>query len=144
MMCWIYPEAGNEKGLVDMLSKGDHHVLQTNNNKTLSFFAGGWGRGDITVDLPANWKQQWHHLAGVCKGDMLWLYIDGRLSGTAKVQGTVNLSADSKWEIGRNEEFPSERIFHGFMDQIKVYEQALTAEEISSIVAEEKNSHGGR
>jgi putative alpha-1,2-mannosidase len=144
MMCWVYPEAGNEKGLVDMLSKGDHHVLQTNNNKTLSFFAGGWGRGDITVDLPANWKQQWHHLAGVCKGDMLWLYIDGRLSGTAKVEGTVNLSADSKWQIGRNEEFPSERIFHGFMDHIKVYEQALTAEEISSIVAEEKNSHGGR
>jgi putative alpha-1,2-mannosidase len=139
MMCWVYPE-GNEKGLVDLFSKGDHHVLQTNNNRTLTFFAGGWGRGDVTVDLPADWKQQWHHLAGVCKGDMLWLYIDGKLSGTAKVDGAVNLSADNKWEIGRNEEFPSERVFHGYIDRVKVYGQALKAEEISSIVNSEKDA----
>jgi len=134
MMCWVYPEEGNEHGLVDMFTKGDHHVLQTNNGRTLTFFAGGWGRGDITIDLPANWKQQWHHLAGVCKGDMLWLYVDGKLSGSAKVDGSVNLSADSKWEIGRNEEFPSERVFHGYIDQVKVYEQALTAAEVSSVM----------
>lgn len=138
MMCWVYPEDGNEKGLVDMFSKGDHHVLQTNDNKTLSFFAGGWGRGDVTIALPANWKQQWHHLAGVCEGDMLWLYIDGQLNGTAKVDGAVNLSADSRWQIGRNEEFPSERIFHGYIDQVKVYAQPLTAGEISSLVTAEK------
>ncbi|SEB04741.1 GH92 family glycosyl hydrolase [Pedobacter hartonius] len=134
MMCWVYPAAGNDKGLIDMLTKGDHHVLQTNNGKTLTFFAGGWGRGDITIDLPEKWKEQWHHLAGVCKGDMLWLYVDGKLSGSAKVDGTVNLSADSKWEIGRNEEFPSERVFQGYIDQVKVYEQALTAEEVSAVM----------
>jgi len=133
MMAWVYPR-GDERGLIDMLTKGDHHVLQTNNNKTLTFFAGGWGRGDCTVNLPADWKNQWHHIAGVCKGDMLWLYIDGKLAGTANVDGSVNLSVDSKWQIGRNEEFPSERVFHGYMDNVKVYEQPLTAAEISRIV----------
>jgi len=136
MMGWVHPQ-GEEHGLVDMITKGDHHVLQTNNNKTLTFFAGGWGRGDCTIDLPPDWKNQWHHIAGVCKGDMLWLYVDGKLAGSARVDGAVNLSVDSKWEMGRNEEFPSERIFHGYMDKVKVYAQPLSAAEISKIVAAE-------
>ncbi len=137
MMAWVFPKGG-EPGLVDLLTKGDHHVLQTNDNKTLTFFAGGWGRGDCTVDLPENWKDEWHHIAGVCKADMLWLYIDGALAGSAKVDGTVNLSVNSRWEVGRNEEFPSERVFHGFMDRIKVFAQPLGSVEIAKIVNAEK------
>jgi putative alpha-1,2-mannosidase len=132
MMAWVYPK-GEETGLVDMLTKGDSHVLQMMNNKTLTFFAGGWGRGDCTVNLPANWKQQWHHIAGVCKGDILSVYIDGKLSGTSKVEGAVNLSIGNKWQIGRNEEFPSERIFHGYIDGVKVFEEALSADEIQAV-----------
>lgn len=137
MMAWVKPEA-EEKGLVDLLTKGDSHVLQTGDNKTLTFFAGGWGRGDLTVKLPENWKQQWHHIAGVCQGDVLWLYIDGKLSATSKVDGTVNLSVNNTWQIGRNEEFPSERIFHGYMDKVKIYEQALSADDIAVIVNRER------
>jgi len=137
MMAWVYPQA-NEKGLIDMLTKGDSHVLQTNNNQTLTFFAGGWGRGDCTVKLPANWKREWHHIAGTCKGDLLSVYIDGKLAGTSTVDGIVNLSQDSQWQIGRNEEFPSERIFHGYIDKVKVYEEALSPQEISSMATDEK------
>ncbi|MDB4919700.1 GH92 family glycosyl hydrolase [Mucilaginibacter sp.] len=137
MMAWVYPK-GNETGLVDLLTKGDSHVLQMMNNKTLTFFAGGWGRGDCTVNLPANWKQQWHHIAGVCKGDILSVYIDGKLSGTSKVEGIVNLSIGNKWQIGRNEEFPSERVFHGYMDGVKVFEEALSAKEIQVVFTKEE------
>ena len=137
MMAWVYPK-GEASGLVDILTKGDHHVLQTNDNRTLTFFAGGWGRGDCTITLPQNWKNQWHHIAGVCKGDMLWLYIDGKLAGSAKVDGSVNLSVNSNWQIGRNEEFPSERVFHGAMDLVKVYEQPLTPEEIAVLFDTER------
>jgi hypothetical protein len=137
MMTWVYPK-GDETGLVDMLTKGDSHVLQMMNNKTLTFFAGGWGRGDCTVNLPPNWKQQWHHIAGVCKGDILYVYIDGKLSGISKVEGIVNLSIGNKWQIGRNEEFPSERVFHGYMDSIKVFEEALSADEIRDVFMKEE------
>jgi putative alpha-1,2-mannosidase len=137
MMTWVYPEE-NGSGLTDMLTKGDSHVLQTSDQKTLTFFAGGWGRGDCTVNLPSNWKNQWHHIAGVCKGDILSVYIDGHLAGTSKVDGTVNLSNTSKWQIGRNEEFPSERVFHGKMDKIKVYEQPLSADDVTALFNREK------
>jgi len=136
MMTWVYPN-GEENGLVDMLTKGDTHVLQMSDNKTLTFFAGGWGRGDCTVKLPDNWKKHWHHIAGVCDGNTLFVYIDGKLSGSAVVEGPVNLSVANKWQIGRNEEFPSERVFHGYMDKIKVYAQPLSATEIESIFNKE-------
>ncbi|WPU91407.1 GH92 family glycosyl hydrolase [Mucilaginibacter sabulilitoris] len=137
MMAWVYPQ-GEERGLVDMLTKGDTHVLQMSSNKTLTFFAGGWGRGDCTVNLPADWKQHWHHIAGVCNGNLLSVYIDGKLAGTSTVEGPVNLSVANKWQIGRNEEFPSERVFHGYMDNVKIYEQPLPAPEIMEIFTKEQ------
>ncbi|WP_158642878.1 GH92 family glycosyl hydrolase [Mucilaginibacter ginsenosidivorax] len=137
MMGWVYP-TGNEKGLVDMITKGDSHVLQVSDHQTLTFFAGGWGRGDCTVNLPANWNNQWHHIAGVCTGNTLYLYIDGALAGTTVMETTVNLSVTNKWTLGRNEEFPSERIFHGYMDKVKVYQAALSADEVLQIVKNEQ------
>jgi hypothetical protein len=132
MMAWIYPTGGRDSGLVDMVTKGDSHVLQTENGKTLTFFAGGWGRGDITIPLPANWKNHWHHIAGVCYGDSLKLYIDGTLKGTSQLSDNVNLSGINKWTLGRNEEFPSVRIFNGYIDNVKIFAAPLNEKEIGS------------
>jgi len=133
MMAWVYP-MGNERGLIDMVTKGDSHVLQTENGKTLTFFAGGWGRGDVTVPVPDNWKDHWHHIAGVCYGDSLKLYIDGQLKGTTIVSDNVNLSGINKWTLGRNEEFPSARIFNGYMDKVKVFAAPLSEKEIHEVM----------
>ncbi|GAA3919394.1 hypothetical protein GCM10022209_10300 [Chitinophaga oryziterrae] len=133
MMAWVYP-IGHDKGLIDMVTKGDSHVLQTENGKTLTFFAGGWGRGDVTVPVPDNWKDHWHHIAGVCYGDSLKLYIDGQLKGTTIVSDNVNLSGINKWTLGRNEEFPSARIFNGYMDKVKVFAAPLSEKEINEVM----------
>ncbi|MFW0716384.1 GH92 family glycosyl hydrolase [Pedobacter sp. N23S346] len=140
MMAWVYP-TGDEKGLTDILTKGDSHVIQTTDNKTLTFFASGWGRGDCTIKLPADWKNKWHHVAGVCEGDLLTVYLDGKPAGSTKVDGIANLSNTSRWQIGRNEEFPSERIFHGQMDQIKIYSQPLLAKDIEDLFEMEKGRY---
>jgi putative alpha-1,2-mannosidase len=110
-----------QTGLVDIFSKGDNHVLQLVDGKSLSFFAGGWGRGDITVPLPDNWLRQWHHITGVCDNEGLKLYIDGELKGTTKLETPVSLSNGNKWTLGRNEEFPGTRIFKGYLKDAKVY-----------------------
>lgn len=138
MMGWVYP-TGNEKGLVDIITKGDSHVLQVTDQKTLTFFAGGWGRGDCTVKLPTDWRDHWHHIAGVCSGKKLELYIDGVLSGTTELEQSADLSNTSKWVLGRNEEFPGERIFHGRLDKVKVYKASLTATEVETIFKQERH-----
>jgi putative alpha-1,2-mannosidase len=132
MMIRVLPATAS-RGLVDIFTKGDNHVLQIKDGKTLTFFAGGWGRGDCTVDLPDDWIGHWHHLAGVCTGHELRLYIDGRLAGKSTADGVVNLSVTNKWVLGRNEEFPGERIFHGRVRDARVYAAALTEEEIRAL-----------
>jgi hypothetical protein len=139
MMLWVFP-IGKNDGLVDLFTKGDYHVLQVGGNKQLTFFAGGWGRGECTAPLPANWFNNWHHIAGVCDGNFFRLYIDGLLKGTIRVQDHVNLSAPNKWSIGRNEEFPGQRIFDGYMDHIKIFAAPLSVSEILNIVNKEKMS----
>lgn len=129
MMAWIYASE-KDNGNVDIFTKGDNHVFQTSGNKSLGFFAGGWGRGDCTVQLPTNWVKQWHHIAGVCAGNQLMLYIDGKLAGSSTLSSTENLSVANEWNLGRNEEFPGERIFHGHIDRVKVFAAALNAEEV--------------
>jgi hypothetical protein len=137
MMTWVYPTAV-EGGLTDIFTKGDTNVLQVTGGKSLAFFAGGWGRGDCTVDLPSDWFEHWHHIAGVCNGKMLYVYIDGVLKGTAITDQTANLSVNNKWMLGRNEEFPSERIFHGYINNAKIFKEALSAEEIFTVFNNEK------
>jgi putative alpha-1,2-mannosidase len=137
MMLWVFP-IGKNDGLVDLFTKGDYHVLQVAGNKQLTFFAGGWGRGECTAPLPANWFNNWHHIAGVCDGNYFKLYIDGVLKGITRLQDHINLSAPNKWTIGRNEEFPGQRIFDGYMDHIKIFAAPLSANEILAIVKKEK------
>ncbi len=140
MMLWIYP-SGENKGLSDIFTKGDFNVIQSFGNKNLSFFAGGWGRGTCTIDLPANWSNTWHHVAGVCDGKSLKLYLDGSLKASLELTDRVNLSSSGHWIIGRNEEFPMERIFSGFVDRIKVFAAALNDREIKDIVQLESDLH---
>jgi len=137
MMLWIYP-TGEERGLTDIFTKGDTNVLQVTDGKTLTFFAGGWGRGDCTVDLPPDWLHHWHHIAGVCNGKTLYVYIDGLLKGTTVTDQTANLSVNNKWVLGRNEEFPSERIFHGYVNNVKIFKDALSKEEVFAAFDDDK------
>ncbi len=137
MMAWVYP-IGKENGLTDIFTQGDTNVLQVVDGKTLTFFAGGWGRGDCTVNLPADWYQHWHHIAGICAGKTLYVYLDGKLAGTTVMDESSYLSVGNKWTLGRNEEFPSERIYHGYINRVKLFKQPLSAEEVLSIVLKEK------
>jgi hypothetical protein len=132
VMGWVFP-TGNENGLVDIITKGDSHVLQVTDQKKLTFFAGGWGRGDCTVDLPANWKNNWHHIAGVCNGKKLEVFIDGKLAGAIMLDESAGLSNTSQWFLGQNEEFPGERIFHGQLNFVKVFKTPLTGDEVLAI-----------
>lgn len=138
MCVWVFPEAA-KSGLVDIFTNGDTHVLQIGGGRTLTFFAGGWGRGDCTVDLPADWLKHWHLLAGVCDEGGLRLYIDGQLRGTTRMEKSVHLfGGGNTWMVGRNEEFPGERIFEGHVRRPRIYQEALGADAIHELYEKER------
>jgi len=131
MMAWVKPTAA-ASGLVDLFTKGDAHVLQVVNGKTLNFFAGGWGRGECSTLLPDNWLHHWHHIAGVCDGASLRLYVDGVLKAVTPLSEKGIRDVHSHWNVGRNEEFPSARIFNGYMKDIKLFAAPLSAAAIQA------------
>jgi alpha-1,2-mannosidase, putative len=130
LMAWVKPE---KYAMADLISKGDHIVIQCSGH-ALTFFAGGWGLGDCTAPLPANWLNNWHHVAGVCNGKLLQLYIDGKLAATTNLDFQPKLKSFGNWMAGGNEEFPNERIFKGKIDEIRIFKEALSANEIQEVM----------
>jgi hypothetical protein len=129
VMAWIFPSVKNS-GLSDIITQGDYNVIQTSGNRSISFFAGGWGRGSCTVMLPSGWNNKWHHIAGVCEGRILRIYIDGKEEGMVDTGENSILATTAKWNLGRNEEFPDSRFFNGSIDCFKLFSEPLTPGEI--------------
>ena len=140
LMAWVKVSKQN-KQLSSIITQGDHNVIQLIDNHQIEFFIGGWGRGICLVDLPNPIIGQWHHIAGVCDGKSLKVYVDGELKGTAELNNYAPLNAHENWSLGRNEEFPNKRIFYGEMDDVKICITALSKKEIDTIIKNEKNKY---
>nr|WSW70712.1 PA14 domain-containing protein [Streptomyces sp. NBC_00995] len=84
-------------------------------------------RLDMTPELG-----RWYHVVGVRSGDEIRLYVDGRLAATSAA-GTADVSTGAlsvgraKWS-GGNTDF-----WNGSVDQVAVYDRALTADEVSAL-----------
>src|SRR5690606_26641549 len=133
MMLWVKP-LEYSRNTTDMLSKGDHHVIQTVGGRRLTFFVGGWGRGECTVLLPDNWVGHWHHLAGVCTGDRLLIYIDGQLAGITPISPSESLMCTDTWALGGNSEFPDTRYFWGDAAGLNIVKEALSEQDIRYVM----------
>jgi hypothetical protein len=148
MMIWVRPDGRKRpeayaKPYVDIFSQGDQHVLKMNDPWTLSFIAGGWGRGEARATVPADWNGRWHHVAGVCDGRALVLYIDGVLVQTTPVKGSLSASV-FPWNIGRNAEYPIGRDFHGAVDDAKIFYEPLSSDEVRAMMECGSPGHGER
>jgi len=140
MLLWVRPE-GVHGGLTDIFTNGDNHVLQVVDGRQLTFFAGGWGRGDCTVDLPPDWDGHWHLIAGVCDENGLKVYIDGVRRGVTPLEKGVHLyGGENTWMIGGNEEFPGQRLYRGKLRRPRIFQEALSDEEIGAIYQKETNN----
>ncbi|MFC1636580.1 C25 family cysteine peptidase, partial [Planctomycetota bacterium] len=75
--------------------------------------------------------EQWHHVAGVYDGAMMYLYVDGILDRSLHSSGQINTSTYNLF-IGENSENTS-RYFDGLIDDVRIYNTALTGEEVNSL-----------
>ncbi|MCJ7777062.1 MAG: LamG domain-containing protein, partial [Sedimentisphaerales bacterium] len=75
---------------------------------------------------------QWHHAAGVFDGTQLYLYIDGKLDVSSNAPGKIKVN-DEPVYIGENSEM-SERFWNGLIDDVRIYNYALSEEQITSLL----------
>jgi hypothetical protein len=78
------------------------------------------------LQLPLN---AWTHLAATYDGAALRLYVNGALASTRAMTGPITASA-SPLRIGGNTIWGE--FFNGVIDELRIYNRALTAQEIQS------------
>jgi hypothetical protein len=75
---------------------------------------------------------QWVHAAAVYDGSMMRLYQNGELIGSTSKTGTITQSNDQVW-IGGNPPLATDRPFAGSIDEMYIFNQALTTQQIYDI-----------
>ncbi len=89
----------------------------------------------IVFDIPKEDEGNWVHLAGVYDGKCWFLYHNGELVAArrieAKKQGPLGFSGP--WTIGGSRRLGTSRYFMGQIDELRLYNRALTPEEVSAI-----------
>jgi hypothetical protein len=88
----------------------------------VTYIAGGTRTGvSTTVVTDGNW----HYLAYTFDGNVIKLYVDGKVENTQAISGTL-FKYSKPLHIGQENNF----YFNGSIDEVRIYKRALTAEEI--------------
>ncbi len=98
---------------------------------------GGWVKGSTILT-----DNKWHHVAivvpdkaGVGTQDVL-LYVDGSLESTSYSSHAINTSAAFDTLIGAYQLDNPTASFNGMLDDVRIYDRALTADEINQLARE--------
>jgi Ca2+-binding RTX toxin-like protein len=120
------------KNFQAILNKGDNAWRIQRNGMTNGLeFAIGEGSTVRYVSTTSGINfGQWHHVAGVYTGSQMLLYIDGVLVASTAASGAVPTN-NYEFRIGEDAQYPG-RTFHGFMDEVRVWNVARTQSQIQS------------
>jgi hypothetical protein len=128
---WIRVNQFPNGGWTAIVTKGDSswRLHRYGNTSRLAFDTDGLG-----AELVSNGSMddgQWHHVAAVYDGTHKYLYVDGALDASCSATGLISQNSYPVC-IGGNAEAPG-RIWNGLIDEVSIYNRALTASEIQAI-----------
>ena len=73
---------------------------------------------------------QWYFLTGTYDGTIMKLYVDGKLSAESNKQAGDIAYSPSRGRIGKYEDDNENNYFKGAIDDMRIYNRALSAEEV--------------
>jgi hypothetical protein len=135
LMAWVWPEQVGSMRLMDKAPVGRDNafLFDTHPENHLRFITrfGGLGTKDA---IPA---RQWTHVAATFDGLARRIYINGELKAEAgsMKQGALD-TTDLPLRFGADSEGGSR--FHGVLDEIRIYDRALSADDIRRVAGIEK------
>jgi parallel beta-helix repeat protein len=127
-----------------ILTKGDsaYRLHRHTNTNYINFACNGLSGGNKTWGSTV-WGStdvndgEWHHVAGVYDGSMVYLYVDGYLDGleaSRNGSGAITINSYDLY-IGENAEKMG-RSWNGLVDDARIYNAALTASEVAALVVQ--------
>jgi len=99
-------------------------------NDQAYFHAGGSYAANVLTSGSAINDGAWHHIAGVYDGTTSYIYVDGVLANSATRTNNLSRGTDN-FDIGIN--YARAIYFNGSIDDVRVYNRALSAAEILAI-----------
>jgi hypothetical protein len=134
---WVFPTVAQTSWHTILQKEVDAYFFTASGGGTFGTTSASGGtfngvccsRVDATKPLAVN---TWTHVASVYTGTQLRMYINGALVATAPVSGSYQVNARPLW-IGGNAVYGEH--FKGKLDDIRIYNRALTQAEIQSDLA---------
>ncbi len=98
------------------------HIAVTHNNQT--------GTMTCRPTLLGHLEGSWHHVAATIEAQQTMLYFDGRLTSTCGNTGPLAYTAGGTFMVGRAVAGTGVGDFHGNLDDLRLYNRALTGLEV--------------
>jgi hypothetical protein len=92
------------------------------------------GVGVITAALPSTGV--WHLIIGTYDGTTMKLYVDGVVVASAAATGSIAVTSDPLDVGNKNGSVVGSDTFHGDLDDVRIYDRAISASEIQSLLSE--------
>jgi hypothetical protein len=134
---WVNPQTPQppEATLIAKQVPGDlSYVLYANGSgvgpNAFTLIGGNYRQAAAASPLPVG---TWSHVAATYDGALLSVYVNGVLASSSAVTGSLT-SGSGPLQIGNNSVFPNEG-FVGRIDEVRVYERALSASELQADMA---------
>ncbi|MFH1882786.1 MAG: LamG domain-containing protein [Planctomycetota bacterium] len=122
---WVYTRGFNNGGIYDMGSQSDGQEFCLRTTTTVNEWrVQRWGYPTYDFDFTYPTQNRWVHFAQVYSENLTTLYANGVSIGTQTVE--LN-TANAAFVIGR---YGSSTGFNGIIDNVRLYNKALTVEEI--------------
>lgn len=136
LMAWIDLRNGyNNEGVV---VGQDKFQIKVNNNRKLEAVV---NNTSVTSTDALN-TAQWYHVAAVFNGSELKLYLNGELIKTKSASGGIEADA-TNFTLGKNPS-ASNKFFNGKIDEVRVFNTALTDTQVQRMVYQEIENNGSQ
>lgn len=124
---WVRLDGPHGEGFIWNYERAYRLALVKGGNRTQFMMSldGRWA-GNMLVSKAALERGRWHHVAGVYDGKERRIYVDGQLDAREPVTGTI--SRGGKVTIGQG--------FTGLIDELKVWNRALSEDEVKQAMLE--------
>jgi hypothetical protein len=116
------------------MGKGDNTYAikhQSGNNLEFFIYDGTWHSTNYTTNINSL-NGEWHHMAGTYDGSELKFYLDGEMVLSTVYASTIGTSSDDV-TLAENSQATG-RYFDGMLDDARIYNKALPADDIKSIM----------
>ncbi len=145
LSAWIKRDAA-DSGTKSILSKRDASFTQgfdfrilDNNSMEIIWKNGGDQSLISNTRLP---DDQWHHVSAIYDGSDISLYVDGVLDSTAS--RLAPLSTDESFLIAAAGKGTISQFFRGNIDEVRVWDTALTVDQLRFIMNQEIEDNAGQ